>query len=144
MAQAVRDRRAELPYSRVGPAPSPARVPRPGARPTRPIQEKVMSDYASDIAKYTANVNAGAVEAIVKYCGIALQSQDASLVSTTDPQEIARVRDGFATKKLGLSAEAADAGIKAVTEKMKADRTKSRVTFYYLLAEATGTMGKLA
>ena len=28
-------------------------------------------------------------------------------------------------------------------EKMKADRTKSRVTFYYLLAETTGTLGKL-
>jgi hypothetical protein len=31
-----------------------------------------------------------------------------------------------------------------VLEKMKADKTKHRVTFYYLLAEATGTLGKLA
>ena len=38
---------------------------------------------------------------------------------------------------------AADAGIKTVAEKMKGDRTKHRVTFYYLLAEATGTLGKL-
>jgi len=36
-----------------------------------------------------------------------------------------------------------DAGIKAVVEKMKGDPRKSRVTFYYLLAEATGTLGKL-
>ena len=38
---------------------------------------------------------------------------------------------------------ATDAGIKTVVEKMKSDRTKHRVTFYYLLAEATGTLGKL-
>ena len=52
-------------------------------------------------------------------------------------------REGFAAKKLGLAAEAADAGIKAAAEKMKATGHKSRVTFYYLLAEATGTLSKL-
>jgi hypothetical protein len=54
------------------------------------------------------------------------------------------VRDGFASKKLGLSADAADKAMAAVCEKMKADRMKSRVTFYYLLAEETGTMAHLA
>jgi hypothetical protein len=54
------------------------------------------------------------------------------------------VRDGFAARKLGLAAEAADAGIAAVVLKMKDTPRKSRVTFYYLLAEATGTLGKLA
>lgn len=103
-----------------------------------------MSDYAADIRKYTANVNEAAVKAIVNYCGIALRNADSSLVSTTDPKELATVRDGFAAKKLGLDAAAADAGIKMVVEKMKSDRTKHRVTFYYLLAEATGTLGKLA
>ena len=33
-------------------------------------------------------------------------------VSASDPKELATVRDGFAAKKLGLSADAADAGIK--------------------------------
>jgi hypothetical protein len=103
-----------------------------------------MSDYQADVAKYTSNVNEAAVKAIVKYCGIALQNRDSSLVSGSDPKELATVRDGFAAKKLGLSAEAADTGIQAVLAKMKADRAKSRVTFYYLLAEATGTMDKLS
>lgn len=101
-----------------------------------------MSDYVADISKYTTNVNEQAVKAIVQYCGIALRSRDSALVSTSDPTELATVRDGFATKKLALTREAADAGIKAVSEKMKAERNKSRVTFYYLLAEATGTLGK--
>ncbi|HMN83306.1 MAG TPA: DUF2853 family protein [Burkholderiaceae bacterium] len=102
-----------------------------------------MSDYLSDIGKYTQNVNEAAVKAIVNYCGIALRNADSSMVSTSDAKELATVRDGFAAKKLGLAADAADAGIKAVAEKMKGDRTKSRVTFYYLLAESTGTLGKL-
>lgn len=103
-----------------------------------------MSDYAADVSKYTMNVNADAVKSIVAYCGIALTKRDSSLVSGSDATELATVRDGFAAKKLGLTPEAADTGIKAVLEKMKAEHNKSRVTFYYLLAEATGTLGKLS
>ena len=102
-----------------------------------------MTDHVADVKKHTTNVNEAAVAAIVKYCGIALRGADSSLVSGSDAAELKTVRDGFAAKKLGLSAEAADAGIKAVVEKMKATRQKSRVTFYYLLAETTGTLGKL-
>lgn len=102
-----------------------------------------MSDYAADIRKYTANVDEAAVKTIVNYCGIALRNVDSSLVAASDQQELATVRDGFAAKKLGLDAAAADAGIKTVVEKMKDEHRKSRVTFYYLLAEATGTLGKL-
>ena len=103
-----------------------------------------MSEYSADVAKYTSNVNEAAVKAIVKYCGIALQNRDSSLVSGSDPKELATVRDGFAAKKLGLASAAADTGMQAVLAKMNDERNKSRVTFYYLLAEATGTMGKLS
>jgi hypothetical protein len=102
-----------------------------------------MTDYVADVKKYATDVNEGAVAAIVKYCGIALRNADSSLVSASDPKELATVRDGFAAKKLGLAPAAADQAIKSVVEKMKATRQKSRVTFYYLLAEATGTLGKL-
>jgi hypothetical protein len=102
-----------------------------------------MTDYLPDIKKYTATVNEAAVAAIVKYCGIALRKPDSSMVSATDAKELTTVRDGFAAKKLGLDAAAADSGIQATIEKMKAVNRKSRVTFYYLLAEATGTLGKL-
>ncbi len=103
-----------------------------------------MTDYSADVAKYSKNVNDDAVTAIVKYCGIALRNRDSSTVAASDPKELATVRDGFAAKKLGLTPEQADAGIEKVVEKMKGNNAKSRVTFYYLLAEETGTMGKLA
>lgn len=101
-------------------------------------------DYLPDVRKYSPDANEAAVAAIVKYCGIALQKRDSSMVSTSDAKEMATVKQGFATKKLGLTPEQADAGIQAVIAKLKGDRTKSRVTFYYLLAEATGTLDKLA
>jgi hypothetical protein len=103
-----------------------------------------VSDYLPDVKKYAPNANPAHVDAIVKYCGIALRNADSALVSASDPKELATVRDGFAAKKLGLAAADADKGIKAVADKMKGESRKSRVTFYYLLAEATGTLGKLA
>ena len=102
-----------------------------------------MSDYLPHVRAFAPQASDAAVASIVKYCGIALQGADSSLVSATDPQELARVRDGFAAKKLGLDAAAADAGIQAVVAKMKGEPRKHRVTFYYLLAETTGTLDKL-
>jgi len=100
-------------------------------------------DYKSDIAKYTSNINDKAIEAIVRYCGIALQTRDASLVSCTDSAEIDRVRKGFAAKVLGLGEADAQTAIRTVCEKMKSDNTKHRVTFYYLLAEEAGKIDAL-
>ena len=91
-----------------------------------------------------SNVNQAAVDAIVKYCGIALKGKDSQYVAMSDPAEVKRVVDGFCAKKLGLEARAAEAAVLAAGVKMKADHTKHRVTVYYLVAEATGTMGKLA
>lgn len=102
-------------------------------------------DYATDVAKYVDNPDQTCIDNIVKYCGIALRSsKDAALVSSSDKSELDRVRDGFAAKKLDLDASAAEEGIKKVCEQMKESRQKSRVTFYYLLAQQTDTMNKLA
>jgi hypothetical protein len=103
-----------------------------------------MADYAADIKKYTSSVKASAVDNIVKFCGIALKGKDSQWVSVTDPAEVKRVVDGFCAKKLGLDAAKAEAAVMAVGEKMKADKTKHRVTVYYLIAEHTGTLAKIS
>lgn len=102
-------------------------------------------DYSADIKKYSPSVDAGAVKSIVAFCGIALRNKDASLVAASDPTELARVRDSFLKKKLGLTDPdaALDASIKSVLDKMKAERNKSRVTVYYLLAEKHGKLAAL-
>ena len=69
--------------------------------------------------------------------GLFRQSLNSSLLSFTDKEEVARVRNNFLKKKLGLtqSNSELDKAIMVAADKMKGDRTKNRVTVYYLLAE---------
>jgi hypothetical protein len=99
-------------------------------------------NWAADVKKYVPNANDKAIAGIVKYCGIALQKRDSSLVSFTDPEEVARVRNNFLKKKLGIaeSDNELDKAIVAAADRMKGDRTKNRVTVYYLLADHFGKL----
>ncbi len=94
------------------------------------------TDWAADVKKYVANANDGAIAGIVSYCGIALRKVDSSLVAFSDKTETDRVRNNFLKKKLGRTEadSVLDAAIAKVGQVMKADRTKNRVTVYYLLA----------
>jgi thymidylate synthase len=58
--------------------------------------------YYEDVAKFAGNVNNAAVDTIVKYCGIALRSKDASLVSCGDPAELGRKADRTGTGTLSI------------------------------------------
>jgi hypothetical protein len=99
-------------------------------------------DWAADVKKYIPAADEAAIKGIVRHCGIALQSRDASYVSCTDKSERDRVRDSFLKKKLALADADVelDKAVVAVCERMKADRDKPRVTFYYLLAEKYGKL----
>ena len=94
-------------------------------------------DWSIDVRRYVPNADSGVIAAIVRYCGIALQNRDSSLVSFNDEVELGRVRENYLKKKLGLTNPDGElnAAIAAVGERMKGDRTKNRVTVYYLLAE---------
>ena len=99
-------------------------------------------DWLADVRIYDAGADEGVVSKIVSYCGIALQSRDGQLVAMADPKECATVRENFLKKKLGLTQSDAvlDEAIQSVRETMKADRTKNRVTVYYLLSRHFGTL----
>ncbi|HET6524047.1 DUF2853 family protein [Sphingopyxis sp.] len=99
-------------------------------------------DWLADVRKYVADADETVVAAIVKYLGIALRNRDSSLVSFSDKKETDRVRENFLKKKLGLTDDDAtlDAAIAGVGERMKEDRTKNRVTVYYLLARHFGLL----
>lgn len=102
--------------------------------------------YHDDIKRYQPAPDEKAVAAIVKHLGIALKSNDASMVSCSSKDELARVRESWLKKKLALTASDADLdkAIAAVCAKMKGDNKKHRVTFYYLLAEQFDKIGALA
>jgi outer membrane protein OmpA-like peptidoglycan-associated protein len=99
-------------------------------------------DWAIDVRKYVPNADSKVIDAIVRYCGISLHNRDSSLVSFTEPEELNRVRENYLKKKLGLTHSNAelDSAIAGVGERMAGDRTKNRVTVYYLLAEHFGKL----
>ncbi len=103
-----------------------------------------MADYLEDVKKYDSGASADAVEKIVKHLGIALRSRDSSLVACGDPEELKRVQESWCGKKLGVSDGArAMAAIEKTCETMSSDNSKSRVTFYYLVAKDLGKLGSL-
>src|SRR6478609_9230619 len=99
-------------------------------------------NWAAGVRKYVSNADEKAIAGIVRYCGIALHKRDSSLVAFADKEEVARVRDHFLKKKLGLTAPDTelDKAIIPVGERMKSDHTRNRVAVYYLLAEHFGEL----
>ena len=101
------------------------------------------TDWAADVKRYVPDADDGVIAKIVSYCGIALTTRDASLVSFTDTVETDRVRENYCKKKLGLTEPDAvlDSAIAAVGERMSDTNYRNRVTVYYLLAEHFGKLG---
>ena len=95
------------------------------------------TDWAADVKKYDPKADDEAIAGIVRHCGIALHKVDSSLVSYSDPAELARVREGFIKKKLAItdSDDAIDAALASVGETLTGVNRKNRVTVYYLLAK---------
>jgi hypothetical protein len=97
------------------------------------------ADFIEGVQAYRPDADEAAVAGIVKHLGIALLNPqaDSALVSASDDTELTRVRESWLKNKLDRPESDADldAAIASVAETMKDDRRKSRVTFYYLLAE---------
>lgn len=101
--------------------------------------------YLEKVRVYDASASEEIVKKIVNHCGISLSSRDGKFVACTDEAERFTVRDSWLKKKLNLEGTDAelDAKVLDVCNIMKADRLKSRVTFYYLLAKAEGKLASL-
>jgi Asp-tRNA(Asn)/Glu-tRNA(Gln) amidotransferase C subunit len=96
-----------------------------------------LMDHLADVKKYTASVDEAAVAGLSKTYALVMSKADTRYVAASDPEEVKRVVENFCKKKLGRKESDADltAVVKAQCEKMKADKTKSRITVYYLVAE---------
>jgi hypothetical protein len=93
--------------------------------------------HKSTVAKYTTNVNIAVLERMAKNYALVLSNLDSQYVSCSDENEKKTIRENFLKKKLNLSNsnEDLDAAIESVCQIMQNDRFKSRLAFYYLLAE---------
>ena len=100
-------------------------------------------DHLADVKKYATSVDEAAVAGMSKTYALVMSKADTRYVAASDPVEVQRVVDNFCKKKLGRKESDADltAVVKAQCEKMKADRTKSRITVYYLVAEHFKALG---
>jgi hypothetical protein len=98
-------------------------------------------DWVTNLKKHVPNVDEAAIHGIVKHLSIALRNKDSSFVACTDKKRDL-VRDHFLKKKLGLALHdgALDQSVVDVCAKMHDNRYKSRVTFYYPLAERFGKL----
>ncbi len=102
-----------------------------------------MADWAADVKIYRPDADDAAIEGLLNTYRLVMSSQDSAYVAFSDPAEVETVKTNFLKKKLGLteSDEVLDAALAEVRETLKADRTKSRITVYYLLAEKFGKLG---
>ena len=102
--------------------------------------QDMTTDYLADVKKYDAGADEAIVQKIVRHLGIALRNRDSSLVSASDPTELARVKEKWGEQKCGIGGDDGDKAIAAAAKAMAADRSKSRVTFYYLVAKELGKL----
>jgi hypothetical protein len=105
-----------------------------------------IQEHKATVAKYTSSVNTAALDAMAKNYALVLSNKDSQFVSCGDASEKDTVRENFLKKKLGLTNSDADldAAIDSVCQTMKDDRFKSRLAFYYLLAEKFGKLSQFA
>ena len=98
-------------------------------------------DWLADVRKYDAGADENIVGGIVRYCGIALRSENASKVTFDEKEETDRVRDKFLKKKLALTDDDAtlDAAIQTVGTAMGGGE-RNRVSVYYLLTKHFGLL----
>ncbi|WP_304035436.1 DUF2853 family protein [Mesonia mobilis] len=100
------------------------------------LDEKV-GQYIEDINKIEDNPDVDLLRKIAESMGPSIYNSDANTVSSSDQEELDRVRKNFLVKKLGLEdTDELNVGINAVIEKYgKSNRNKHRVVVYYLLTK---------
>ena len=101
-----------------------------------------MQEHKATVVRYASTLNQAALDGLARNYALVLSSKDSQFVSCGDDAERATVRENFLKKKLALTNSDADldAAIDGVCVTMKEDRFKSRLAFYYLLADKYGKL----
>ena len=104
-------------------------------------RDELIEKYAKDIKdKIGETPDMDLLRKVVIGCGPSIYNADAETVAASDPEELARVRDNFLVKKLGLtqSAELDSAIDKVIEAYGRSNRQKFRAVIYYLLTRHFG------
>jgi len=101
-------------------------------------RDELIQKYAEDLKeKCGVNPDMDLLTKVTIGCGPSIYNRDASTVSSSDPQELATVKNNFLIKKLGLSeSDKLDEAIQKVMEQYgMSNRNKYRAVVYYLLTK---------
>lgn len=104
-------------------------------------RDELIAKYAEDLKnKCGMTPDMDLLTKVTIGCGPTIYNEDSSTVAASDPEELARIRENFVGKKLGVTdAAKADAAIaKAVETYGKSERNKHRAVFYYLIVKTLG------
>jgi len=103
--------------------------------------DELIVKYAVDLKeKCGAPLDMDLLAKVTKGCGPAIYDSDASIVSSSDKEEVERIKTNFLVRKLGLAPGVGlDTGIEAVVDQYgRSNRHKYRAVFYYLLVKHFG------
>lgn len=97
--------------------------------------DEVLAKYEAEVKKLNLKIDSSLLQAVTKGLGPSIYNVDAETIASSDPSELATVKNNFLIKKLGLSdGPALDSAIEEVIEMMgKSNRSKYRAIFYALL-----------
>jgi len=96
--------------------------------------------YKSELDTLGISYDEALLSAVTKGLGPAIYNEDSSRVSSSDPDELARVKTNFLIGKLGLkdSPELDQALLDVIEQLGSSNRNKYRAIFYYLLVVKLG------
>lgn len=96
--------------------------------------------YKENAASLGLSISDALLTGVAKSLGPSIYLADASLVSGSDPDELARVKNNFLIGKLGLSdGPALDKALAETVEAMgSSNRNKHRAIFYAILVQKFG------
>lgn len=96
---------------------------------------EAIETYKEQVAELGLGISEDLLTAVAKGLGPSIYNADSSKVSSSDPEELARVKNNFLIGKLGLAdGPALDAAIDEVVQKLgSSNRNKYRAVVYALL-----------
>jgi hypothetical protein len=102
--------------------------------------DEAIETYQESLKDLGITIDADLLTAVAKGLGPSIYNADSSKVSSSDAEEIARVKNNFLIGKLGLAdGPELDAAIDSVVEQLGAsNRNKYRAIFYALLVIKLG------
>ncbi|WP_378947639.1 DUF2853 family protein [Paracoccus sp. R86501] len=104
-------------------------------------RDELIAKYAQDIeTKLGQTPDMDLLRKVTIGCGPSIYSADSETIAGSDKSEVARVRDSYLKKKLGLSdGDQLDSAIDTVMEQYgSSNRSKYRAVVYYMLCRHFG------